>query len=199
MTGRESEVFTHLNNATFCTSIPHSNVNESNCAPDIRSDRGKSGSSMVFSWTWKENRKNDSDEDSRAHGNIGSVGVETSSRLPAEVRLFLEPAGGTVTCRSLVPAMMRLNELGRNPIAVRPVDILRSIDCESQKRHLMMTFDAHQKLATLSSNKPRPKGKMRVIGSRIAEEGAKGGRKGRKTSTKAATVVNPIRTKWFRL
>ena len=30
---------------------------------------------MVFSWTWKENKKNDMDDDSNAQGKIGSVGV----------------------------------------------------------------------------------------------------------------------------
>ena len=126
---------------------------------------------------------------------MGSVGVDKSSRLPIPLFAFLDAAEGTVTWRRRVPAMMRLKELGRKPIAVSAVDILSRAVCENQVRHFMITFEAHQKLATLSSNRPRPNGKMRVIGSSIAVEGAKGGKKGMKMTKKAASVVNPRRRK----
>jgi hypothetical protein len=62
---------------------------------------------------------------------------------------------------------------------VRPVDSLTREPGDAQFFHLKTTLEAHQKLATLSSNSPRAKGNIRLIGSRIPEIGAKGGRKGR--------------------
>ena len=67
---------------------------------------------------------------------------------------------------------------GRNPIAVSKVENLMSVGAATHDRHLSMTFEAHQKLATLSSKSPREKGKMRVMGSKTADRGARGGRKG---------------------
>ena len=51
--------------ATLFTSAPHSNVDESVDALDIINVRGSSGTRIVFSWTWKEKRKNDI-EDARS-------------------------------------------------------------------------------------------------------------------------------------
>ena len=69
---------------------------------------------------------------------------------------------------------------GRKPRAVKAVDSLIKTPCVAHSLHLRTTLDAHQKLATLSSKRPRPKGKIRVRGSRRAVGEAKGGRKGRK-------------------
>ena len=60
---------------------------------------------------------------------------------------------------------------------------------EAQNFHLMTTFDAHQKFATLSSKIPRSNGNIRVIGSRMVEIGAKGGRNGRKRIRKDIDVT----------
>lgn len=58
--------FTHLNIATLFTRTPSWKVNESLVALDRRSVRGKSGTRIVFSWTWNENKKNDIAEPSKA-------------------------------------------------------------------------------------------------------------------------------------
>jgi hypothetical protein len=60
-------------------------------------------------------------------------------------------------------------------------------------------LDAHQKFATLSSNNPREKGNIRVIGSRILEMGEKGGRKGKKRRRNVIDVTAAKRTKSVRL
>ena len=52
-----------------------------------------------------------------------------------------------------------------------------------------MTFEAHQKLATLSSKRPLWKGNIRVIGSDIPDNGEKGGRNGRNATIKDRIVV----------
>lgn len=53
------------------------------------------------------------------------------------------------------------------------------------------TFVAHQKLATLSSNRPRENGKMRVIGSKIANLDVDGetGSHGANMTKKVAAVT----------
>ena len=58
-------------------------------------------------------------------------------------------------------------------------------------RHLRATFEKHQKFATLSSNRPREKGNILVMGSRIALGEANGGRNGKKRRANDPTVVAP--------
>lgn len=83
----------------------------------------------------------------------------------------------------------------RNPRKVRRVDSRMRTLCEAQSFHFTTTLLAHQKLATLSSNMPLLNGKMRVMGSKLAEIGANGGRKGRKSNTKVPAVTTARRTK----
>jgi hypothetical protein len=52
------------------------NTDESGEEPESKRVIGKSGSNIVFSCTWKENRKNDIDDVRSAYGSKGSVGVE---------------------------------------------------------------------------------------------------------------------------
>ena len=84
---------------------------------------------------------------------------------------------------------MRTNRLGENPRAVSPAESLTKDEREPLFLHLKMTSEAHQKLATLSSNRPRLNGNIRVMGSRMADRGAKGGRNGRKRRTKERVVT----------
>jgi hypothetical protein len=65
--------------------------------------------------------------------------------------------------------------LGANPSTVSNADSLTSTPRDAQYFHLMRTLVAHQKLDTLSSNSPREKGKIRVIGCVVSESDAKGG------------------------
>lgn len=79
--------------------------------------------------------------------------------------------------------------LGRNPRAVMPVESLRSRLLEAHTLHFMTTFEAHQKLATLSSKRPRAKGNIRLIGCRIADGEANGGSQGMNSTVKVDTVT----------
>ena len=80
----------YLNMATLFTSIPHSNANEPAWAPESSKLRGSKGTRIVFSCTWKENRKNDIDEVKSAHGRIGSVHVFCT--VLSDVRLLFSAA-----------------------------------------------------------------------------------------------------------
>jgi hypothetical protein len=88
---------------------------------------------------------------------------------------------------------MSVKTPGRNPETVKPRENLTRVPREAQALHLKITSDAHQKLATLSSNMPRLNGKIRVIGPRMVEEGEKGGRNGRKSMRKAKRVAKAKR------
>ena len=79
--------------------------------------------------------------------------------------------------------------LGANPMAVSIVENLTRVSRENQVRHLNTTLEAHQKFATLSSKSPRENGKILVMGSRMAESGAKGGSHGR--NSKINKVCKP--------
>jgi hypothetical protein len=179
----------YLNTAVLFTNTPHEYKEESTGAPESRSVMGSRGSSIVFSWTWNENRKNDIDELRRAYGSSGRKGVCVFCWIGCE------------SCEGLClkPAWSSANTVGRNPSAVRPVDSLTSKSREAQAFHLNRTFDAHQKLATLSSNSPREKGNIREMGWRIPEMGEKGGRNGKKRSRNVSEVMAPSRTKRARL
>jgi hypothetical protein len=85
---------------------------------------------------------------------------------------------------------------GRNPRAVSAVEALIRMPSRPVKIRFHFstnTLVKHQKLATLSSNRPRPNGKMRVIGAAIVEKCEKGGRNGTKRRMKANVVVSPRR------
>lgn len=57
--GNELRNKTYLNTAILFTSTPHPNMTDPEGAPHRSNVRGRRGRSMVFSWTWNENRKND--------------------------------------------------------------------------------------------------------------------------------------------
>ena len=57
---------THLNTATLFTRTPSWNVNDEGDDPHTRSVIGSSGTRIVFSCTWNENRKNDIEDVSSA-------------------------------------------------------------------------------------------------------------------------------------
>jgi hypothetical protein len=76
---------------------------------------------------------------------------------------------------------------------VRAADNFTKKALEAQFFHLKTTLEAHQKLATLSSNNPLPKGKIRLIGSRTADMGAKGGRNGRNNTMNESDVTKASR------
>ena len=94
---------------------------------------------------------------------------------------------------SLYALYRSVTTAGRKPRAVNAADSFTRTPWEARYLHLSTTFDAHQKLATLSSNRPRLNGKMRVIGSRMPDTGASGGRNGRKSTTNEATVTKAKR------
>lgn len=96
---------------------------------------------------------------------------------------------------NLNPALSNTKIVGKNPRAVMAVESLMRDAEDVQFLHLNTTLDAHQKLATLSSNKPRAKGKIRVTGPRIVVAGEKGGRKGRKRKRNVASVTDARRIK----
>lgn len=83
----------------------------------------------------------------------------------------------------------------KNPTKVKRVENRMSVLCEAQNLHFTTTLIAHQKLATLSSNMPLLNGKIRVMGSKIAEIGANGGRKGKKSRANVPAVTTARRTK----
>lgn len=83
--------------------------------------------------------------------------------------------------------------LGKKPIVVSPVDNLIRVLREAQFFHLNTTFDAHQKFATLSSKRPLLNGNIRVMGSMMAWDDARGGRNGRNSRMAARTVTRPKR------
>lgn len=60
--------------AALFTSTPHPKMLESTDAPLRSSVMGNNGTRMVFSCTWKENKKKESDELRRAYGRSGRKG-----------------------------------------------------------------------------------------------------------------------------
>ena len=65
----------YLNIAVLFMSIPSSNVGSSGEEPDNRRVMGSRGTRIVFSCTWNEKRKNDSEEVRSAYGSKGRIGV----------------------------------------------------------------------------------------------------------------------------
>ena len=76
-----------------------------------------------------------------------------------------------------------------------PFERLSKTFNEAHFFHLNKAFEAHQKVATLSSKMPREKGNIRLIGSRIAASGAKGGRNGKHSSRNVRVVAVARRIK----
>ena len=175
-----SKIDTHLKTPTLFARTPNLNVDESWGAVESNSVKGSRGSRIVFSWTWKENRK----KDIELLSNASSTTVCITGGSSVDFFSFL----------SLSHARIGAMAAPRNPTRVRRVDSRMSALCETQSLHFTTTLLAHQKLATLSSNMPLLNGKMRVMGSRIAEIGASGGRKGRKSSVKVPAVTTARRT-----
>jgi hypothetical protein len=88
---------------------------------------------------------------------------------------------------------------GKKPSAVSPVESLTREPLDAHVFHLKMTFEAHQKLATLSSNRPRAKGNILVIGWRVADKLANGGSHGRNNNRKVEVVTRARRMKSCKL
>jgi hypothetical protein len=167
--------FPHLKTATLLKRMPHSQSSPTPplSAPDMSRVAGISGSSTDFSCTWNENRKNDSEEVSSAYGTSTSVGHEIWTRFLSCILLSVLSAADQAPYRSP-------HTMGAKPAAVQIVDKRTSHGAASHRRHLTTTSLAHQKLATLSSKRPRLKGKMRESGLRMAV-GLNHGRKSRRT------------------
>lgn len=104
--------------------------------PDIKRLSGRSGSKIVFSCTWKENKKNDIDDVRSAQGKIGRVGGVVYFVVSAITDAFQEPT-------------IRFNTAGAKPRAVKAVERRTSEACVKYARHFSTTFDAHHMLATL--------------------------------------------------
>ena len=175
-----SKINAHLKTPTLFASTPNLNVDESWGAVESNSVKGSSGSRIVFSWTWNENKKKDIELLSSASNKIVCITGGSS------VDLF--------SFLSLSHARIGAMAAPKKPTRVRRVDSRISELCETQSLHFTTTLLAHQKLATLSSNMPLLNGKIRVMGSRTAEIGASGGRKGRKSSVNVPTVTTARRT-----
>ena len=143
---------------------------------------------MVFSCTWNEKRKKDIEEVRRAYGSKGRNGGVS---FPSDLRL----EGSNLVFDVAIPDRISPTTPGRNPTAVNPVESLTRSPRDAQVFHLNITFEAHQKLATLSSNKPRAKGKIRLIGWRIPEMGANGGSQGKNRRMNVDTVTAAKRMK----
>ena len=173
-----------LNTATLFARTPSANVVLSGAAPALSNVSGRSGTRIVFSWTWNENKKNDMALFRSACSSTGCMTAGT----PA---LLLSASGVVAARRS--QAFTGAIAAPRNPMSVRSVDRRMRNSRDAHVRHFSTTLEAHQKFATLSSKIPRLKGKMRVIGSSRADSGAKGGRKGKKKIRNARIVVIPRR------
>jgi len=87
---------------------------------------------------------------------------------------------------------------GRKPTSVKRVANFGSLSGRSNFFHLMRTLEAHQKLATLSSNNPRLNGNIRMRDWRNTV-GKDWNKKGEKMMRNVITVVIPILTKRTRL
>jgi hypothetical protein len=104
----------------------------------------------------------------------------------------------------VTPGANKAHILGKKNNAVRRVANLGKIEVGTYLCHLKNTLEAHQKLATLSSNSPRAKGKILMIGWRrwvnVGVGGQLSGRmNGMKRMTKERMVIAPMRMRWIRL
>lgn len=194
---REACDKSYLKTATLFVNIPNSHVVLSALAgaPTMIRVSGNNGTRIVFSCTWKEKRKNEIDEVSidmskRGKRGPGPVVVSTTAETSVEIPGAVE-GGGSSLILKLNPVLNKPTTAGANPPAVKSVENLIKVPELAMLRHLMITFEKHQKFATLSSKRPREKGNILVIGSRIAVGEANGGRNGRKRRVNEATVTAP--------
>lgn len=132
---------------------------------------------MLFSCTWNEKRKKAMAERKRACGRRMIVGAGPAVLLAEGVRL--RPS------EKLTPSTATM--LGRTAVTVAANASLASVDTGASSRSLTTTLSAHQTLATLSSNSPRAKGKMRWIAWRKVEIEV---RKGAKSTTKVKDTAS---------
>ena len=183
--------------------------------------RGNNGTRIVFSCTWKEKRKNEIEEVSiewskrgkRGPGPVAGVSFPSPSPSSAPVPFDSFSAGGVVSAAvetsfsveipeavegdgsplilKPIPVLNKPATAGMNPAAVKRVESFIKVSELAILRHLMIAFEKHQKFATLSSKRPRKKGNILVMGSRIAVGEANGGRNGKKRRVKEATVKTP--------
>lgn len=128
---------------------------------------------MLFSWTWNEKRKNAIEELNNAYGRrpIVGAGLSVEFLMTLSFLSFSSTKGASFSPRAkhpnpnpVIPGAKRAHILGKKKIAVRTVANLGSKDAGRYLCHLMNTLDAHQKLATLSSNRPLANGKIRMMG-----------------------------------
>lgn len=141
---------------------------------------GIKGTNIVFSCTWKENRKKDREELSNANVSSGNRGP-----APGAEASFVFSLGAW----RLIALRNSPSTLGKNPIVVNRVASLTRTSEEARFRHLTATLEKHQKLATLSSNRPLENGNIRVIGSRMVLGDENGGRNGRNKIVNVTIVV----------
>lgn len=134
----------------------------------IRSETGKRGSRIDFSWTWKPNMK-------KLYAHVARVAMKFSmvGLIPVHT------ADGT-SASKVVPAQSRTRVSTANHSFIRKMG-----DTE------------HQKLATLSSNSPRPTGKMRwttwrAVGPPDSRKGAQQRAKTPKTTPPMLVIVNKL-------
>jgi len=189
--------------------------------PTIIKVSGNNGTRIVFSCTWKEKRKNEIEEVSIERSKRGKRGpgpvVDTSFPRPwspsalvpfnslsvggvvsavvktsfsVETAGAVEGAGSSLTLK-LNPDLNRPTIAGENPPAVKSVESFTKVPGLARLRHLRATFEKHQKFATLSSKRPREKGNILEMGSRIAAGEANGGRNGKKRRMNDPTVTAP--------
>jgi hypothetical protein len=211
----------HLKTATLLVNIPSSHVVLSALAeaPTIIKVSGNNGTRIVFSCTWKEKRKNEIEEVSierskrgkRGPGSVVDtpfpeplspsaivpfssfcVGGDVSATIGVSfsVEGAAEMAGSSLILK-LNPVLNKPTTAGMNPAAVKTVESLTRVPELAKLRHLRTTLEKHQKFATLSSKRPREKGNILLMGSRIAVGEANGGRNGKKRRVDDATVTIP--------
>ncbi len=89
-------------------------MNEPGEAPDIKRFSGRSGSKIVFSCTWNENKKNDSDDVRSAQGRIGRVG--------GVVYFLASVVDWSTIAVAFQEPTMRFNTAGVNPSAVNAAE-----------------------------------------------------------------------------
>lgn len=100
-------------------------------------------------------------------------------------------AAGDSVSRKLQLMLKMWSTGGRIATNVAAVANFGKVDGEIHFRHLITTFVAHQKFATLSSNNPRENGKMRCSDCAMSVGNARN-MNGANRTRKATIVVPPI-------
>lgn len=128
--------------------------------------------------------------------NVGAGRDAAGFSFSATILEFERDCEGTTTeVVSRAPKALKLGArsaymLGMKPIAVKAVASLGRCCVGKYLFHLKKTLDAHQKLATLSSNNPLAKGNIRWMDG--MKWVGKDVRKGEKRTMKDMTVVAPM-------